>query len=104
MAPDDLLRVEVAYSADPGHMDLVPVVLNHGASLSDALTASGLLARHGLQQDQLRVGIWGKAKDLSTALRESDRVEIYRPLRVDPKEARRQRYRKDRPARKAVPA
>lgn len=101
--PAEPLHVEVAYSAGPGLMDLVPVVLNHGAVLGDALDASGLLTHHGLQKEGLRVGVWGKAKELNTVLRERDRIEIYRPLRVDPKEARRERYqkgyRKDRPAR-----
>ena len=85
-------------------MDLVPLSLPDGACLSDALTASGLLARHGLQAAQLRVGIWGKTRDLDAVLRERDRVEIYRPLQVDPKEARRQRYRKDKPGRQRITA
>jgi putative ubiquitin-RnfH superfamily antitoxin RatB of RatAB toxin-antitoxin module len=77
----------------------VPLALNPGATLADALDASGLLTRHGLQKDQVRVGVWGKSREPETMLRDRDRIEIYRPLRVDPKEARRQRYRKDRPAR-----
>ena len=103
MAPAESLSVEVAYSAGPGLMDLVALVLAQGATLAEALDASGLLVQHGLQKEQLRVGVWGKSKELDTVLRERDRIEIYRPLRVDPKEARRERYkkgyRKDRPAR-----
>ncbi|MBK7615593.1 MAG: RnfH family protein [Burkholderiales bacterium] len=49
----------------------------------------------------LHVGIWAKAKPLDTPLRDADRVEIWRGLKVDPKEARRQRYRKQ-PARVAA--
>lgn len=96
MAPAEAqgMAVEVAYSAAAGHMELVPLQLAAGATLAQALDASGLLARHGLRVEDLRVGIWGKLKELSTPLRERDRVEIYRPLQVDPKEARRQRYRK----------
>jgi hypothetical protein len=81
-------------------MDVVALHLAPGATLADALNASGLLTRHGLPRDALRVGIWGKVKDMTTEMRERDRVEIYRALRVDPKEARRQRYRKDRSVRK----
>jgi putative ubiquitin-RnfH superfamily antitoxin RatB of RatAB toxin-antitoxin module len=44
----------------------------------------------------LRVGVWGKLRELGDALRDLDRVEIYRPLKVDPKEARRVRYRQHR--------
>jgi putative ubiquitin-RnfH superfamily antitoxin RatB of RatAB toxin-antitoxin module len=64
--------------------------------------ASGWLAEHGWNAAELRLGIWGKPKTLDTPLRERDRIEIYRPLLVDPKEARRQRYRKQRAAAKAT--
>jgi hypothetical protein len=67
--------------------------------LAEALKASGLLQQHGLLLDQLQCGIWGKVKESGALLRAHDRVEIYRPLQVDPKEARRQRYRKDKPGR-----
>ena len=49
-----------------------------------------------LQQAELKAGIWSRVRDLSTPLRDLDRVEIYRPLQVDPKEARRLRYKRDR--------
>lgn len=98
------LQVEVAYSAAVGHMERVPLTLAAGATVADALAASGVLERHGLQAAQLRVGVWGKVRELGSVLRARDRVEIYRPLLVDPKEARRQRYRKGRPARPPAPA
>jgi putative ubiquitin-RnfH superfamily antitoxin RatB of RatAB toxin-antitoxin module len=94
MARADGLRVEVVYCPKPGVDDLVLLQLPEGATLSQALEASGLLTRHGLALDGLRVGIWCKAKELSTPLRDRDRVEIYRPLTVDPKEARRLRYKR----------
>jgi hypothetical protein len=65
-----------------------------GATLADALAASGLVTRHALDAATLRAGIWGKVREPATPLRERDRIEIYRPLIVDPKEARRQRYRR----------
>ena len=93
-----VLHVRVAYSAVPREVDEVTLELPAGSTLADALVASGLLARHGLVMDeQLAVGIWAKARPLHTPLRESDRVEIWRPLQVDPKEARRKRYRKQTP-------
>ena len=57
------------------------------------LAACGLLERHP-QAGGLAVGIWGRKVERSTVLRDQDRVELYRPLLCDPKEARRQRYRK----------
>ena len=97
MAPADLdhrLSVSVAYSPRAGEVDEVSLQLAPGATVADALRASGLQARHpGLALEALPVGIWGAFCERSDALRDRDRVELYRPLRVDPKEARRQRQR-----------
>jgi uncharacterized protein len=93
------MRVEVVYCPAPGHIDRVELDLPAGATLADALPASGIVARHGLPAEALRLGVWGREKPAETALREHDRVEVYRPLLVDPKEARRQRYRKTKPVR-----
>jgi putative ubiquitin-RnfH superfamily antitoxin RatB of RatAB toxin-antitoxin module len=103
MAPAEgqaAIRVEVAYCPGPGVNDVVVLSLPAGATVADALRESGVVERHGLAWDGLRVGVWCKARELSTPLREGDRVELYRPLTVDPKEARRLRYRrhKDRVA------
>lgn len=100
--PADLLDIEVVYSPAPRAVDRVALKMAPGSTLAQALRVSGLLERHGLLLDeQLPVGIWMKAKPLDTVLRQHDRVEVWRGLRVDPKEARRLRYRKqktDRPA------
>ncbi len=85
--------VEVAYSPRAGEVEVVAVHVAASATVADALRASGLLRKHGLDEATVRAGVWCKPKELSTPLRERDRVEIYRPLRVDPKEARRQRYK-----------
>jgi hypothetical protein len=69
----------------------------------DALAASGVLERHALSPEALTCGIWGRRFGLDHPLRERDRVEIYRPLRCDPKEARRLRYRQ-RKERSSPPA
>ena len=91
---DHRLNVSVAYSPRAGEVDEVSLQLAPGATVADALRASGLQARHpGLALDALPVGIWGAFCDRSDALRDRDRVELYRPLRVDPKEARRRRQR-----------
>lgn len=98
MAADEpaVVHVEVAYAAAPHDVRIVELDLREGASLADALRASGLLS--GLSAaaaDALQAGIWGKAAALDTRLRDGDRVELTRGLLVDPKEARRQRYRRD---------
>jgi hypothetical protein len=86
------LGVDVVFCPRPGVTEQVPLSLPAGATLSDALQASGLLERHGLVMTGVRAGIWCKVQEPDTLLREGDRVEIYRALQVDPKEARRQRY------------
>ncbi len=104
MAPAERLRVSVAYSPRAGEVDEVVVELPLGASLIDAIRASGVEQRHpGLDLAQAPRGIWGRVQPDDRLLRERDRVEIYRPLQVDPKEARRLRYRKSRKAAPAAP-
>lgn len=95
MAPAEAVRVSVAYSPRARVVDETELSLPAGATLADAIRASGVLDRHpGLDLAQTRFGIWGRVQPPETVLRERDRVELYRPLQVDPKEARRLRYRK----------
>lgn len=96
------MRIEVLYAPGPGQVDRVELDLPEGSTVQDALEASGLLARHPqLRGDALVVGVWGRVQPLAARLRERDRVEIYRPLTVDPKEARRLRYRQHKQRRLA---
>lgn len=89
-------RVEVCYAGPEGQF-LLPVDVPDGATLADAIEASGIRARvPGLRIDDRHVGVFSKAKPLSTPLAEGDRVEIYRPLKIDPREARRERAAKPR--------
>lgn len=92
------LNVQVALSPGPREVRLVALSLPVGATVQVALLASGLLtlpAEPAPKEEagQLHVGIWGRKASLDTVLREGDRVECYRGLQVDPKEARRVRYR-----------
>jgi len=93
MAPAEPLRVEVVYCPRPGVADRVALDLPAGATVADAVAASGLAERHGLAAAGLDLGVWCRPCTAAAALRDRDRVEIYRGLLVDPKEARRQRYR-----------
>jgi uncharacterized protein len=64
-----------------------------GATVQQALDASDLTARYPtLYLQTAEVGIWGRAVALAQPLRDQDRVEIYRSLKVDPKVARRERF------------
>ncbi|MCS4511610.1 RnfH family protein [Xylophilus ampelinus] len=86
MAAPDGLRVAVAISPKAGEATEQSVTLPAGALLRDALVAVGC------QADPADVGIWGRAAVLETPLADGDRVEVYRPLVVDPKAARRLRF------------
>lgn len=93
MAPAEAVRVAVVYCPSPGVCDLSDVEVAEGCTVEQALVTSGLLERHGLVLGEVRLGVWSKAVDGSQVLRERDRIEVYRELTVDPKEARRLRYR-----------
>jgi len=88
-----ILRIEVVYSPRHGAVDRTELVLPAPATLAQALEASGVAQRHP-EVRELTAGIWGRARDPATPLRDRDRVEVYRALVVDPKEARRLRYRR----------
>ena len=86
------IRVAVAWSPKEGEAFEVSLELARGASALDAIRASGVLERGGeVDISTQSVGIRGRVVSLESLLRDGDRVEIYRPLRLNPKEARRRR-------------
>lgn len=90
------IEVEVVYAAAPHQLVRVPLQLPAGSTALQALRASGLGERLGaVTLDSLTLGLWGRVCPPATVLRDQDRLELLRPLQVDPKEARRQRYRRD---------
>lgn len=87
--PGATIDVEVVYAL-PERQELVTVTLPAGAAISDAIAASGLAERvQGVELGRQPVGIWGRRVTANHRLADGDRVEIYRPLRMDPREARR---------------
>jgi len=85
------VRVELVWSPQAGEVQHRWLELGEGATIEAALRAC---ADFRPPAGELRVGIWGRMRPLDTVLRDRDRIEVYRPLTVDPKEARRQRYAK----------
>ena len=81
------IHVEVVWARREG-ANTVTVQLPSGATVRDALVAAGFASRH---RD---VGIYGKRVPVDARLADGDRVEIYRPLVLDPKERRRRRAAK----------
>lgn len=85
------MRVELVWSAQAGDVQQRWLEVEEGATIASALRAC---TDFNLPLDQFRIGIWGRVRPLETPLRERDRIEVYRPLTVDPMEARRLRYAK----------
>ena len=85
----EALRITVAVSPRPAEVREGQVLLPAGATVADALRACGL---DDVQGSGLAIGLWGRAAGLADGLRDGDRVECCRPLTVDPKLARRQRF------------
>ena len=79
------LKVEVV-DARPDQVEIVEIRLPDGATVRDALAATGLKGN--------QAGIFVKRVAMDTRLADGDRVEIYRPLAMDPKETRRRRARR----------
>lgn len=95
MASDSPIRVTVVYSPTPREVREVSLLLAPGSTVLQALQTSGLLQLFpSLDRQTTVVGVWGRKSGWRQALRQNDRVEIYRGLRVDPKVARRERFSK----------
>jgi putative ubiquitin-RnfH superfamily antitoxin RatB of RatAB toxin-antitoxin module len=89
-----VIEVEVVVSPVAGEVRQIGISLPAGSSVRDALCRSGLCPQAAAgDASTLRVGVWGQLKPLDHPLRDRDRVEIYRPLLIDPKDARRRRQR-----------
>lgn len=87
------MRVTVLYSPAPREVRQLDVGVEPGATVAQAIECSGLpQAWPGFDWRRASVGVWGRKSGLDAALREGDRVEVYRPLQVDPKLARRERF------------
>lgn len=83
------IRVEVAFATAEKQF-LAGIDLPSGAAVADAISAASRRLPD-IPQDTagLKVGIWGRIADRAEILSDGDRVEIYRPLKLDPREARR---------------
>jgi len=99
---DKLMRVEVAY-AKPDEQVIIPLDVESGTTLEDAIERSGILTQFPeIDLNTNKVGIFGKISKKDQVLREHDRVEIYRPLIADPKEVRKQRAKEGKAMKKGA--
>lgn len=90
---DRRLAVEVVLATADKQV-LLALDVDVGSSVADVIAASGIESRFpDLAVGEMPVGIWGTCVPRDTAVRQGDRIELYRPLEIDPREARRQRAR-----------
>lgn len=93
------MHVEVLVGLAPRDVRLVRLSLPAGSTVRDALFAADVwamsetLSLNSLESGVWTVGVWGRKERPGHVLRDQDRVELVRQLKVDPKEARRVRYR-----------
>ncbi|MHB8535644.1 MAG: RnfH family protein [Sulfuricaulis sp.] len=94
MSAEEIWRVEVAY-ATPQRQETIEVAVRPGATVEQAICASGILEQFPeIDLSNQRVGIFGERVRPQDPVHDRDRVEIYRPLIADPKEARRERAKR----------
>ncbi|CAN5382504.1 hypothetical protein BH10PSE16_BH10PSE16_42000 [soil metagenome] len=87
------LNITLVYSPAPHQVREWALALEAGATIGDAMACCSLFEEFAeLQKNCLLVGIWGRQTRLDHLLHDNDRIEVYRPLRVDPKVARRERF------------
>jgi putative ubiquitin-RnfH superfamily antitoxin RatB of RatAB toxin-antitoxin module len=93
MVSDTSLHVTVVYSPVARQVTEVSLRVTAPNRVLEALQQSGLLAQFPeIDRCDILVGVWGCKVKLDDLLRDQDRIEVYRPLRVDPKVARRERF------------
>lgn len=87
------IKVEVAY-AKPGEQKIIALRVDEGCTIGEAIELSGVLEVFPeIDLGSQKVGVFGKVKKLTDKVKEGDRIEVYRGLIVDPKEARRKRVK-----------
>jgi uncharacterized protein len=87
----DLVTVEVAYAL-PGQQLILPVSVEPGTSLRQAIERSGILGRFPeIDLQRQKIGVFGQVRNPEAPVADGDRIEIYRSLVADPREARRRR-------------
>ena len=89
----ETIEVEVVYALSE-RQTLIKVQVPEGTTVEQAIYHSGIMNQfHEIDLNENRLGIFSRFVDRKTVLQQRDRIEIYRPLLIDPKEARRLRIK-----------
>jgi uncharacterized protein len=93
---DTCLRVEVVYAL-ANHAYIIPLQVPADCTIRQAIQKSEILkACSEIDLSENKIGVFNKIKQLDDVVKDGDRIEIYRPLLVEPKEARRRRAEKQK--------
>ena len=88
------ISVEVAYAL-PSKQKIIVIKVQEGSTIENAIYLSGILNLFpDIDLTKQNVGIFSEPRELTDKVKAGDRIEIYRPLLIDPKEARRKRSKK----------
>lgn len=89
-----MTNIEIIYPTEEVQ-ELMKLVVGDNTTVQQAIVESGILVQFPkLELTKLDVGIYSKKVDLDTVVKNGDRIEIYRPLKIEPKQARRVRAKK----------
>lgn len=96
MADERRIAIQVVYAL-PDHQVAIALSAEAGTTAGEAIRLSRLPERYEeIDMTTARIGIHGRVVDHATVLSDGDRVEVYRPLKADPKQARRRRAARSR--------
>ncbi|GLX77463.1 UPF0125 protein [Thalassotalea insulae] len=94
VAEKNQIQIEVVYGT-PSKQELLLISVEDGITIEAAIKASGILdVFKEIDLTKNKVGIWNRTAKLTDAVKDLDRIEIYRPLIADPKEVRKRRAEK----------
>lgn len=89
MVGSNMIKIEVAYAL-PHQQQIIALEVAPGTTILEAIQQSGVLMQFpDIDLAKQKVGVFSKARALSDTVEQGDRIEFYRPLTIDPKDARR---------------
>ena len=90
------ITIEVIYAL-PAEQNIITIRVNKTCKVKHAIEKSGVLEKYPeIDLDEEKLGIFSKKCTLNDPLHDWDRIEIYRPLIIDPKQARKNRAEKNK--------
>jgi putative ubiquitin-RnfH superfamily antitoxin RatB of RatAB toxin-antitoxin module len=88
------INIEVAYASEHKQF-IIPLEVDQPCTVEDTIQLSGLLSHcPEIDLQKIKVGIFSKTVQLSQIIKHGDRIEVYRPITIDPKLARINRVKK----------